>query len=109
MIQLGSPSAAVRGKAFAHKLHDMVQWDVDAAALRQVMGRTRDKSLLYTWYRSLASAMASAMASGKDALSHDVFKRVNTEMLPRLDFLDTDRGKKMSDEERVEEVVSTKL
>ena len=49
------------------------------------------------------------MASGKDAFSHDAFKRVNTEMLPRLDFLDTDRGKKMSDEEWVEEVVSTKL
>ena len=88
----------MRGKAFAHKLHDMIQCDDDATALRQVISRTKDNSLLYTWYRSLASTMAS----GKDAFSHDVFKRVNTEMLPRLDFLDIDRGKRMSDEEWVE-------
>ena len=104
MIQLGSSKIDVRERAFGSKLWDMVQLDTNAHSFRLIMGRTANQRELYTWYRRLCSALVKEA----DVFQYTVFKQVNGALKGRLAFLETDRGRDMCDEERVEEVINVK-
>jgi hypothetical protein len=104
LIALPSLEPKVQAVAFGQKVKDIIALVPGAGSLRLLMGRTEAKHQLYSWYRSLVAKFLPKASKFELATVLELSKQLT----PRLSFLELERCKQMSDEERFEHVLTMK-